>query len=412
MSEHEWAEMRIGDLGEVFTGRTPSSARPAYFGNDLPFITPGDMRQGKYARATERSLSSEGAELLRRIRLPANSVCVSCIGWQMGEVVMADRPSVTNQQINSIVPNSKVEPSFLYYSLRPRKHELLALGTMAGVRTPILNKSAFCNLTVQLPPLPVQKRIADILSAYDELIENSQRRIEILETMARALYREWFVHFRFPSHESFPRVPSALGEIPQGWEVKTVRQVAGLVSRGPSLSYVESGGVQVVNQRCIRNEGIEMQAVQYAAPLSEKKAHLYLQPRDILINSMGVGTLGRVSRNLSIDEPTIIHNCITVVRGKVGEPTAALLYYRLSDCQDHFENLGVGATGQTSLRIETIEDVQFSCPPIAQLSAFEQAILPMWTQIGSLKRQIQNLRRTRDLLLPRLLSGQIELKDI
>jgi type I restriction enzyme S subunit len=71
-----------------------------------------------------------------------------------------------------------------------------------------------------IPPLPVQQRIAGILSAYDELIENSQRRIKILESMARALYREWFVHFRFPGHENHPRVASPLGEIPQGWEVK------------------------------------------------------------------------------------------------------------------------------------------------------------------------------------------------
>lgn len=321
---------------------------------------------------------------------------------------MTDRPSFTNQQINTIVPNGKVDSSFLYYSLRTRKQELLSLGAATGVRTPILNKSAFCETKVTIPPLPIQQRIAGILSAYDELIENSQRRVKILEVMARALYREWFVHFRFPGHENHPRVVSPLGEIPQGWEVKNVRQVAGLVSRGPTLTYVDSGGVQVVNQRCIRNDEIEMQAVQYAAPLSDKKSHLYLRPRDVLINSMGVGTLGRVSRNLSIDEPTIIHNCITVVRARSGEPTTAFLFYRLSACQEHFESLGVGATGQTSLRIETIEEVQFAFPPVALLSDFEEVALPMWTQIGVLKLQIQNLRRTRDLLLPRLLSGQIE----
>lgn len=263
---------------------------------------------------------------------------------------------------------------------------------------------------IPLPPLSIQRRITGILSTYDELIENSQRRIKILESMARALYREWFVHFRFPGHESVRRIPSPLGEIPQGWEVESVRQVAGLVSRGPSLTYVDSGGVQVLNQRCIRNEEIEMQAVQYAVPLPEKKSHLYLKPRDVLINSMGVGTLGRVSRNLSVDEPTIIHNCITVVRSRADEPTTAFLYYRLSACQEHFESLGVGATGQTSLRIETIEDVQFVFPPLELLTAFETVVLPMWTQVGVLKRQIQNLRRTRDLLLPRLLSGQIDVE--
>ena len=81
-------------------------------------------------------------------------------------------------------------------------------------------------IKLPLPPLPVQRRIAGILSAYDELMENSQRRIRILEAMARALYREWFVHFRFPGHEKLPRVASPLGDIPKGWEVKKLGDIA------------------------------------------------------------------------------------------------------------------------------------------------------------------------------------------
>jgi type I restriction enzyme S subunit len=127
---------------------------------------------------------------------------------------------------------------------------------------------------------------------------------------------------------------------------------------------------------------------------------------------MGVGTLGRVSRNLSINKPTIIHNCITVVRSKASETTQSFLYYRLSECQEQFESLGIGATGQTSLRIETIEDVQFALPSVTLLEAFENLVSPMWTQVGVLKHQIESLRAARDLLLPRLLSGRIEVEAI
>jgi type I restriction enzyme S subunit len=345
--------------------------------------------------------------------LKPGDILISMTGY-IGEVarVRNEGRMLLNQRVGkfSIKNSELLDSDFLFYCLRDPELKAKFVAHAYGAAQPNISPTLIEQQDISLPPLPIQRRIAGILSAYDELIENSQRRIKILEAMARALYREWFVHFRFPGHESVPRVPSPLGDIPQGWEVKTVSQVAGIVSRGPSLTYVASGGVQVVNQRCIRNEGIEMQAVQYARPLPEKKSHLYLQPQDILINSMGVGTLGRVSRNLSIDELTIIHNCITVVRGKTGEPTTTFLYYRLSDCQDHFERLGVGATGQTSLRIETIEEVQFAFPPIALLSAFEQAVMPMWINIGRLKRQIQNLRRTRDLLLPRLLSGQIDVE--
>lgn len=299
------------------------------------------------------------------------------------------------------------EPVFIRYLLESLDFSSLNSGSAQQS----LNRNYVYLVPVMKFPHAVQRRIAGILSAYDELIENNQRRIKILESISRALYREWFVYFRFPGHEKHPRVHSPLGEIPQGWEVRSIHQVAGLVSRGPSLTYLNKGGVPVINQRCIRNDEIEMQAVQYAVPLSEKKSHLYLRPHDVLINSMGVGTLGRVSRNLSIDEPVIIHNCITVVRAKAGEPTSVFLYYRLSDCQEHFESLGVGATGQTSLRIETIEEVQFPLPPVSLLMAFEEVVMPMWNQIGVLKRQIQNLRRTRELLLPRLLSDQIALRD-
>lgn len=186
----KWIEYPVKELGLVVTGRTPPTNDSTYFGGDHPFITPGDMRQGKYARLTTRSLSSKGANLLQRIKLPPESICVSCIGWQMGEVIMTDRVSFTNQQINTIIPNEKVNPSFLYYSLRTRKQELLSLGSSAGVRTPILNKSVFSETLIKIPSLDVQNKISAALSAYDVLIEINQKRINCLESIARALYTQ------------------------------------------------------------------------------------------------------------------------------------------------------------------------------------------------------------------------------
>src|SRR5204863_9603213 len=102
--------------------------------------------------------------------------------------------------------------------------------------TKFLTLTILNDTEIQVPPLPVQRRIAGILSAYDELMENSQRRIRILEAMARALYREWFVHFRFPGHEKHPRVASPLGDIPQGWEVASLDNVCERVTDGSHLS--------------------------------------------------------------------------------------------------------------------------------------------------------------------------------
>ena len=400
MRENSWPEIRIGDLGEVFTGRTPSTERPEYFGSDFPFITPGDMRQGKYVRATERSVSHEGAELLKRIRLPANSVCVSCIGWQMGEAIMTDRPSFTNQQINTIVPNSKVEPSFLYYSLRPRKQELLALGATTGVRTPILNKSAFCDLKVKVAPLPVQRRIGAILSAYDELMENSQRRIRLLETLACSIYREWFIYFRFPGYEKISRVSSPIGEIPDGWKTAPLSSLVDFAKgRKPAETRADAlpGDVKL----------LLIDSLHGGKPMFTTPAKLVLaESRDTIMVMDGasscevtIGASGAVGSTLGRFRTT---------RPKVFPPHA--LYRFLEAKAEEFKSKNIGAAIPHANKDYILS--QFVALPTEEVAAsFHEQLEPIQSTIETLKAQIQNLRQTRDLLLPRLLSGQINLAE-
>ena len=411
MAQERWPEVRIGELGEVFTGRTPSSERPSYFGKEHPFITPGDMHQGKFARVTDRSLSEEGAELLRRIRLPASSVCVSCIGWQMGEVIMTDRPSFTNQQINTIVPNTSVEPSFLYYSLRPRKQELLSLGAATGVRTPILNKSAFCDLRVKLPALPIQRRIAGVLSAYDELIENSQRRIRILESMAHALYREWFVHFRFPGHEGLPRVASPLGDIPKGWEVRLVADTFEISGGGtPSRKekrYWDGGKIQWFSPSDLTGAGTMFMddSSDHITELGMAESSARLFPaRSVMLTSRA--TIGAIAINTH--DACTNQGFITCLPNE--RVPLYFLFHWLKENVPTFQRMASGATFKEISR-GVFKTIEFLQPSAKLVRRFEDAAAPIAEQALTLQRQIQNLRRTRDLLLPRLLSGQVELNS-
>jgi len=346
------------------------------------------MRQGKYARTTERSLSSVGAQLLKRIKLPAESISVSCIGWQMGEVIMTDRPSFSNQQINTIVPNKMVEPSFLYYSLRPRKQELLALGTMAGVRTPILNKSAFSNLKVQLPSIPIQQRIAGILSAYDELIENSQLRIKILESITRALYREWFVHLRFPGHDSVPRIPSPLGEIPQGWELKRIDNALRFDSgrtikkeereNGKTPVYGANGIIGVTTNPAMADKGIIMGKIGSCGALH--RSHLPCW----------------VTNNAFLVQPAAIQSW---------ELAWQLLLH--IDFQQY-----VGGAANPYMPINAFGQHEVLVPSVSVQCEFQEKAAPIRSLIEILALKVENLRRTRDILIPRLLSGQIEMEAI
>jgi len=421
MAVNQWPEVRIGDLGEVFTGRTPSTEHPSYFGQEFPFITPGDMRQGKYARETERSLSQEGANLLNRIRLPANSVCVSCIGWQMGETIMTHRTSFTNQQINTIVPNRTVEPSFLYYSLRPRKKELLALGATTGVRTPILNKSAFCDLKVKVPPLPVQRRIAGILSAYDELMENSQRRIRILEAMARARYREWFVHFRFPGHEGNSShagrgkgesrtqfVTSPLGDIPKGWEATTFGELYNTGSGGtPSRTrpeYFQDGTIDwVKSQELLDGFVLSTEERITERALEESSAKLF--PANVVLIALYGATIGKLA---ILSRPAATNQACCAVLPKRPGFGREFAFLTLLLNRERIIGLRLGAAQQN---ISQVLLRNFEClkPADELVRQFSEQTAPFFDGILTLQRQIQNLRRTRDLLLPRLLSGRVGL---
>ena len=247
--------VRIGELGRVVTGKTPPSARPELFGDDFPFLTPTDIDGQRRFIEPARFISAEGRNYQSRLLIPEKSVCVVCIGATIGKVCMTSRPSFTNQQINSVVVNEAEHDShFVYHLLTTLRDELKA--NAGGAATPIINKTAFSEIKVSVPSLPTQRRIADILSAYDELIENNQQRIRILEDMARSLYREWFVHFRYPGHESVPLVASPLGQIPQEWDVKKLKDVCLLtMGQSPKSEFYNESGDGVPFHQGVTNFG-------------------------------------------------------------------------------------------------------------------------------------------------------------
>jgi type I restriction enzyme S subunit len=404
----DFRTIRIGDFGRVVTGKTPPSAQPELFGDIHPFLTPTDI--DGFARHIEpdRYLSVAGRDHQHRLMLPSRAVCVVCIGATIGKVCMTDRPSFTNQQINSVVVNEAAhDPDFVYHLLTTLRDELKS--NAGGAATPIINKTAFSEIKVTVPPLPIQRRIAAILSAYDELIANSQRRIKILEAMARALYREWFVHFRFPGHEHHPRVPSALGNIPKGWEVKKLGDISSYINRGITPRYDDEGDSIVINQKCVRDQRLNLEpARRQSKATPNEKLVLF---GDVLINSTGVGTLGRVAQVYENLERCTVDTHVTIARA---ERDIDLNFYGCSlfDLQETFERLGIGATGQTELGRAAISGIKLVVPPPDLQRHFGEATRGMRLAAVAYATQIQNLRRTRDLLLPRLLSGQINVETI
>ena len=254
-----------------------------------------------------------------------------------------------------------------------------------------------------------QQRIAGILSAYDELIENSQWRIKILETMVRALYREWFVHFRFPDSENHPRVASALGEIPQGWEVKPIKHFGAVVTgKTPSKANADFYGDDVPFVKTPDMHG-SMFLLDVNERLSiagaKSQANKTLPIGSICVSC--IGTIGVVSMTTEECQTNQQINSVILKSSASRE----FLFLRLQDAKQALENLGSNGATMGNVNKGKFESMEIVSPAPDLLAKFHYVVKPMFSEILALSRQIQNLRRTRDLLLPRLLSGQITVES-
>ena len=191
----EWKKYTIADVSKkVITGKTPPGTLDKYFGGEVLFVTPTDMGDNKYIELTQRTLSDEGEAKLAKQKFECGIV-VSCIGWQMGKAAIVRNTAVTNQQINTIIPNGDlIDVDFLYYTLSEKRTDIFNLGATA-TRTPILKKSLFEKIEFHAPKLEQQKKIGNVLSSLDAKIISNKKINQTLEQMAQALFKSWFVDF-------------------------------------------------------------------------------------------------------------------------------------------------------------------------------------------------------------------------
>lgn len=287
-------------------------------------------------------------------------------------------------------------PRFVFYALKCLGLERFNVGGA----NPTLNRNHIHGLPIYLADRTTQNSIASILSAYDDLIENNRQRIALLEETVRMLYREWFVRFRFPGHEHV----SIIDGIPEGWERKRIADVCSFLGRGISPSYDDAGEYIVINQKCIRDRLLSLApARRQNKEYKEDRALKYL---DVLINSTGTGTLGRVAQCWFEPEATTFDSHVTVARP---DSTVDALWfgYALMELQKLFECMGDGATNQKELSRTRIGNTRLVVPSRPLQALFTEFTRSATTQISTLSAQNEKLTQGRDLLLPRLMNGEI-----
>ena len=259
------------------------------------------------------------------------------------------------------------------------------------------------------PPMQVQRKIATVLSAYDDLIENNTRRIKILEEMASAIYREWFVEFRFPGHEGVQMVESELGLIPQGWEVVTASEAICINPRASVPRHTEKPFVPMksATEHSMLITEVEQRTGNSGAKFKNHDT-LFARITPCLEN----GRTGFVQFLSSDDIIALGSTEFIVLRSKTLNSYFVYLLAQTHDFRDNATKSMTGATGRQRVVNQCFDNYFLPNPDQDLLRQFECIIAPLFKQVQNLWEKITNLRQTRDLLLPKLISGEIDVSEL
>ena len=287
----------------------------------------------------------------------------------------------------------------LYFFLSHGWRKVVESFIITGATVDRIPLEKFPDSPAAIPILPIQKKIADVLSTYDDLIENNRRRMALLEESARQLYREWFVRLRFPGHEH-TRITNG---VPQGWERKPIAALTLFLKRGITPHYDEDAEGLVINQKCVRNGRLDVMLARRQS--REFKPDQQVQRGDVLVNSTGQGTLGRLAQVLAAIPNCTVDTHVTILRPR---QTAGTHYFGLAvmDWEPRFSTMGRGATNQTELSPGQIGAAEVLLPSHSLIQQFEEYTSPIFSQVITRTDQNINLRAAHDLLL-RLMSGVI-----
>jgi len=256
------------------------------------------------------------------------------------------------------------------------------------------------HLIIPCPPIDTQRRIGSLLSAYDDLIENNRRRMVLLEQAARQLYSEWFVRLRFPGHEHTPITDG----VPDGWDKTTAFAVMEVLSGGTPKTIVADywgGEIPFYTPKDASDAPYVLQTERSITGLGLKNCNSRLYERDTVFISAR-GTVGKL--NLASHPMAMSQSCYALV-GK-GHVSQLFLFCALGEAIDYFKQHAVGAVFD-AIVVDTFKLIPFTVPDEKLVRRFEDAAVPMFRQIANFMEQNQKLRAARDLLLPRLMSGEI-----
>ena len=354
---------------------------------------------------TYRFVTRETFERLRCTAIKPGHVLVSRMpdpvgrAWHVRELA---RPAITAVDIAIVDPDPRqLDGAYLAYYLNSPQNLSFVSGRATGTTRVRITRRDFASFEIPLPPLPTQRKIAAILSAYDDLIENNNRRINLLEEMTQRIYREWFVDFRYPGHEAVPLVDSELGPIPSGWDVATLSSLATVVmGQSPPSSAYNSQGIGLPFHQGVGSYGAHFPLHRVYSTAGDRLAN----SGDILVSVRA--PVGRI--NLA-DRRMILGRGLCGISARRA-PREFLLHALKHFFRDE-DVIGSGSIFQSVTRRD-VEGLQVVWPGPLFAGRFGETAEPVWRLVQLLTVEAVNLQTTRDLLLPRIVSGEIDVADL
>lgn len=383
----EWIECKLSEIGDVVGGATPSTKDESNYDGEISWLTPKDLSTftERYIENGERSITEKGFNSCSTKMLPVNSILFSSRA-PIGYLAITAREMCTNQGFKSVIPNDKVDYLFLYYLLKYKKNVIEGMGT--GTTFKEVSGNVMKNIEVRIPKdKNEQKKIADILDSIDSKIENNNAINRNLLEQAKTLYKSWFIDFDKNG-----------GVMPEDWHVGTVSEIIELHdSKRKPLSGNERDKLEKIYPYYGATSIMD-----YVDDYLFDGIYLLLGEDGSVIDSEGYPILQYVFGKFWCN------NHAHIITGKNGF-SVEILYLLFS-----FSHVNDIVTGAVQLKIsqQNLKKVETVIPSSSALKEFDDLIQPMFEQIRKNRIENENLTTLRDSLLPKLMSGELDVSDL
>lgn len=387
----EWNRIKVQELGRIVTGKTPKTSDRENYGGDIPFLTPSDDMSVKYVLNTEKTLTEKGKLSVKGAIVPEDSVCVSCIGSDLGKAVITTCETVTNQQINSIVVDKeKFDKDFIYYAMLILGKEL-NFYSKTSTAVPIVNKISFSNYEIKCPDIKMQRRISSILSPLDEKIAENKAINENLEQQAQAIFSNEFL---------------TLETLPDGWKQASLIDIADYLNGLAMQKYrptADESGIPVLKIKELR-QGCCDDNSELCSP--NIRSEYIIHDGDVIFSWSGsllvdfwCGGICGLNQHL-----------FKVTSNKY----AKWFYY--SWTKHHLDRfIAVAADKATTMghiKRDELSKAEVLIPNEADYNRIGVLLQPIYNLIIENRIENKRLAEIRDTLLPKLMSGELDISEM